>query len=585
MGATTIQSGDEFNALGKVIIGAAWFINNIKIRLVGIIISGLMFTMLALGIASGVWSGAKVANIAAHWGRFDTGGASKQALMDQIRSRLGYGGLLLQIKMIAARNGDAATAISAAKEATGEVRELVAAYRSAGISADEENALTQLLSVVASYEAALDLAARRPGPEAAQRLLVIDDDKAIQSLGVLSASVEQDSRLAANDLDGDLSSLKVSIFGTLVMATVLLLVLAVFFHWFTRYRVVAPVGAMQEVMARLTRGDKGIEVPFQQKRDEIGDMARAVEVFKENAIRLDMMAEEQRRTEAAAEVARRRDMVALADRFETEVKAVVDSVSAAASELQGLAAEMTSMADQAAAGAGEVASAACRVSDDVTSSAAAAEELSASIQEIRRQVGDSGRIAEAAIKDAEQARAVMLELSGASERIDHIVQLIETLAHRTDLLALNATIEAMRAGEMGKGFAVVAGEVKNLSAQTAKATGDITTQVGNIKAVSGDAVRAISAINVTIENIHAIAGAVAISVEQQTEATQEISRGVDRTASETRMVSERMNEVTQINTGTGDAARKVLLASSHLGEQAVRLSSQVGNFVAHVRSA
>lgn len=580
----TARHNSEYNALGNGILGAVWFINNVKVRLVGTIISGLMLIMLGVGVASGVWSAVKVGNIGTHWHGFDTGAASKRALMDQIRHRIGYGGLLFQVKEVMQRNGDAPTAISAAKEAAGKIRALTAAYRSAGVSLAEDKALVGLTEVIAAYEGALDQASRATGPAALAPLLAIKDDAIGPALATLSEAIRQESEVSSRAVDSALTGLSVSIFSSLTLNTILLLVLAVFFHWFTRHRIVAPLDAMVHVMDRLTHGDKSVTVPFQDKNDEIGGMARAVEVFKENAIRIDRMAEERRQAETASEEAKRQQMQALADRFEREVKGVVTAVSGAAGELQSLAHDMTSMAERAQSSTGDVAAASARLTNDVSTSAAAAEELSVSIQEIRRQVGDSSTMAANAVKEAERAREVMGDLSLASERIDHIVQLIEGLAHRIDLLALNATIEAMRAGEYGKGFAVVANEVKNLSAQTAKATGDITEQIENIKSVSGDAVRAIGAISASIEQLNTIAGSVASAVAQQSEATGEITRGIDRTASETRVVSQNMTEVAQLNTETGDSAKKVLGASKRLGEDASRLTAQVGAFVEHVRA-
>lgn len=573
----------ELNALGRSAVGAVWFINNVKVRLVGTIISGLMIAMLLVGVTSGLWSAVKVSGIASHWHGFDTGAASKRSLMDQIRHRIGYGGLLYQVKEVMQRKGDAATAVSAAKEATGKLRALAAAYRSTGVSPAEDQALTGLIAVIAGYETALDEAAHAPGPAAVAALLGVKDDDIGPALATLSEAIKQESDISSRAVDDAVTGLTVSNLSSLVMNTVMLLVLAVFFHWFTRHRIVAPLDAMVHVMDRLTHGDKGVDVPFQEKRDEMGEMARAVEVFKENAIRIDRMAEERRHAELAAEESKRQQMQSLADRFEREVKGVVEAVSGAASELQNLARDMTSMADRATSSTGDVAAASTRLTNDVTTSAAAAEELSASIREIRRQVGDSSVMAANAVKDAEKARGVMGNLAKASERIDHIVQLIEGLAHRIDLLALNATIEAMRAGEYGKGFAVVAGEVKNLSAQTAKATGDITEQIANIKAVSGEAVKAIGDISTTIERLDAIAGTIASAVAQQSDATAEITRGVDRTASETRVVSDSMAEVASLNTETGTSAKQVLAASQRLGEDAARLTTQVGAFVAHVR--
>jgi methyl-accepting chemotaxis protein len=578
-----VHHDPELNVIGRTVVAGLAFLDNVRVRLVGVIISALMIFMLAVGIASGVWSSIKVGNIATHWHSFDTGAASKRTLMDQIRAGIGYGGLLFQVKEILANRGDPVAVAAGARQAAAQLRALVAAYRSAGVSPREEQALTSLVGVLAAYESALDGIARG-SRDGVAKLAAVRDDAAIQALSALADTIRSDSEDSARAVDAAVASLNASSLGSLALNGVLLVLLAVFFHWFTRIRIVQPLNALGQAMIQLTRGNKAVEVPFQDKRDEVGEMARSVQVFKENAIRLDRMAEERRQAELAAEEAKRREMQALADHFEHEVKGVVDAVAGAAAEMQALAQEMTGMTDSAVARTGEMVTATTRVSSDVSAAAAAAEELAASIHEIRRQVGESGQIAGTAVRDAGRARAVMGELSQASERIDSIVRLIEALAQRIDLLALNATIEAMRAGEFGKGFAVVAGEVKNLATQTGKATEQIGEHIAAIQRVSGDAVHAIGAVCGVIERMDAIAREVDSAVVQQSEATAEITRGVDRTATETRTVSDQMAEVAQLSTDAGGAAVKVLAATQRLGTDAARLSSQVQAFVAHVRS-
>ncbi|HEV7372457.1 methyl-accepting chemotaxis protein [Arenibaculum sp.] len=342
--------------------------------------------------------------------------------------------------------------------------------------------------------------------------------------------------------------------------------------------------ALALAMRRIADGDLDAATP-RGGRDEIAEMSRALEVFRGNAIEMraaEARAEQERRR---ASEERRSARLGLADRFEAEVMAVVERVSASAGEMHETANSMAGTADRAASEARTVADASEEASSGVQTAAAAAEELSASISEIGRQVNESARIARVAVADAERTDATMRGLEDAALKIGEVVRLIGEIAGQTNLLALNATIEAARAGEAGKGFAVVASEVKNLATQTARATEEISTQIGAMQSVTKDAVGAIQGIGSTISAIDGITAQIAAAVEQQGSATEEIARNVNRAAAGTGRASAGMARVTQASGQTGESAARVLAAAADVTGRAEELRGQVERFLSQIRAA
>lgn len=588
--AATLHHQSELNALGRFGVGIIRFVNNVKVRLVGLIISGMMLTMLIVGVATGVWSAVKVGSISAHWHEFDIGADSKRSILDEINNRIGYGGLLFQVKEIILHQGDShhgdfRAAMLAARQATGRVRALTAAYRSAGATAEEQQALTDIITVIASYETALDrIDGATSSAEAIAALDTIKDGAIGPALNALNDVIRQESQASSRAVGVSVSDLTTSNIASLIMNTVLLLVLAVFFYWFTKFRIILPLSAVSGVMDRLTHGDKSVDVPYQDKADEMGEMARAVQVFKENALRIDAMAEEQRQKDQAADIAKRQHMQELADHFEREVKGVVQAVSGAAGELQNLARELTSTAERAIDSTETVSGAADSATANVQTMATAAEELSSSIAEISRQVAEAASIALTASQETAKTNSIVDGLAGAASRIGEVVGMINHIAGQTNLLALNATIEAARAGDAGKGFAVVATEVKGLAEQTAKATDEITAQITSVQDETRRAVDAIKGIGAIIEQVRQISTSISISVKQQGTATQEIARNVVQAADGNRAVSDSLAQVAALNGETGESAGQVLTAAHRLGEDAQRLTQQVETFVSYVRT-
>jgi methyl-accepting chemotaxis protein len=346
-----------------------------------------------------------------------------------------------------------------------------------------------------------------------------------------------------------------------------------------------PITAMTDTMSRLAKGDHGVEVPGRGRGDEIGSMAGAVQVFKENAQAVERMRDEQKAAEAQAEAEKRRSLNDLANSFEASVRTVVESVTTAATQLEGNAQRLSSTAEQSRAQAANVASSAQQTAANVQTVAASAEEMTSSIGEITRQVGQSAAIAQRAQQRAENTNATIQSLAEQAKGIGDVVSLINDIASQTNLLALNATIEAARAGEAGKGFAVVASEVKSLASQTAKATEEISQQIGAMQGATTSAVEAIVEITRTIAEINEIATTIAAAVEQQDAATREIARNVQQAAQGTQVISTTIDDVQQAAHGTGTAATEVLAAAQALTRQSDRLSGEVDRFIRQVRGA
>jgi methyl-accepting chemotaxis protein len=371
----------------------------------------------------------------------------------------------------------------------------------------------------------------------------------------------------------------------LLAATALLIVLsAIAIVWFyVGPQVVGRLRTLEAAMRRIAAGELEAKIPA-ATGDEIGAMAGALVVFRDNAVQIREANERAAREQAEASEQRRRERLKIAEEFEAQVRSVVDAVSASSTRLQENANGMAATAEDASRQTAAVASVSEQTTTNVSTVATSAEELSSSISEIARQVAESTKIAGQAVAEAERTNTTVQGLSEAAQRIGDVVKLISDIAGQTNLLALNATIEAARAGEAGKGFAVVAAEVKNLATQTAKATEEITSQITAIQSSTGSSVAAIAAIGTTIGRVNEIANSIAAAVEEQGAATQEIARNVQEAARGTSEVSANIAGVAAAAGKTGTSAGEVLEAAEQLSHQAESLRGSVDQFLGRIRA-
>ena len=348
--------------------------------------------------------------------------------------------------------------------------------------------------------------------------------------------------------------------------------------------VTGSIARLGQSMEGLAGGRIDIDVFGQDMSNEVGGMARMVQVFKENAIEKDQLEMAQTEAREQAEAEKRGLMAKTADDFEASIGSVVEGVSSASGTMQSSAESMTALADQTSEQTSSVAAAANRASANVQTVAAAAEELSSSIGEIGRQVAQSSEIARRAVRDAKHTNDEIRGLAEAANKIGEVVAMITDIADQTNLLALNATIEAARAGDAGKGFAVVASEVKNLANQTGNATDEIGAQIDAVQTATRDAVAAIEGIGKTIGEINDIATAIAVAVEEQASATQEIARNVEQAAADTSEVSFTVAAVTEAAGETGHTAGQVRDVAHDLADKSKTLRSEVGRILNQIRT-
>jgi methyl-accepting chemotaxis protein len=348
--------------------------------------------------------------------------------------------------------------------------------------------------------------------------------------------------------------------------------------------VIRPMTRMTGVMARLAGGALNIEIPSLNRADEVGAMAKAVQVFRENALRVQEMESEQAGLKLRAEEDRRAAISRVADGFEQAIGRIVEVVSSASSEIELAAGGLTKTAETSNKLTAAAASASDLSSANAQSAASASEEMASSVTEIGRQVQQSEDITRAAVHQAEQTNALISELSQSAGRIGEVVKLIAAVAEQTNLLALNATIEAARAGEAGRGFAVVASEVKALATQTAKATEEIGAQITQMQSATQQSVSAIKAISATIGQISEISTTIAAAVEEQGVATQEIARNVQQAAQGTVQVGNSIADVSRGAAKTEEAAGQVHGLARSLSQQGSQLKLEVKKFLTTIRA-
>jgi len=409
--------------------------------------------------------------------------------------------------------------------------------------------------------------------------------KTFRAIEPLTVEVGQGVRRLYEEADAAEAEIRGSVKMWMLIALVLAVVVVSATSLLIGRSISTALSAMVRAMTGLAGGDATIAIPGLARKDEVGEMAGAVQVFKTNMVETERLRAEQSESEARQVQQRKADMHRLADAFEGAVGEIVETVSSAATELEAAARTLTTTAERSQELAGAVAAASEEASTNVQSVASASEEMSSSVNEISRQVQESSRVANDAVEQAQKTNDRVGELSKAAARIGDVVELINTIAGQTNLLALNATIEAARAGEAGRGFAVVASEVKALAEQTAKATGEISQQIGGIQAATQESVGAIREIGHTIGRMSEISSTIAAAVEQQGAATQEISRNIQHASEGTSQVSFNIADVQRGAGETGSASAQVLSSAQSLSSESNRLKLEVNRFLSTVRAA
>lgn len=354
------------------------------------------------------------------------------------------------------------------------------------------------------------------------------------------------------------------------------------FSWFSIAR---PIRRIGDVLRRISNGDKHIDLPYENRQDEIGDNARAAKAFKDNLLRIEEMEAVQKQDAARSVAERRAALEKLANDFEGAVGSIVDVVASASTELNATASQLTNSAQQTSRGSVAVSAASELASANVRTVAAAVEELSSSIHQISDQVSKSSEVASRAASEAQDTSSKVTELANSAQKIGGVVELIRSIAAQTNLLALNATIEAARAGDAGRGFAVVANEVKALAEQTANATSEISAQIAAIQQSTQMTTSVIEGIAATIGEVNAISGSITNSIAEQGSATQEIARAVAEASEGTADVSRNIANVTEVAENSTTASLQVLSSAQELSRQSEALRAEVGKFLRTVRAA
>ena len=492
-----------------------------------------------------------------------------------------------EAQLIIADSTSAQKQIAMITESTAAVNAALAAYRPLAAGQDEIALLAGIDGAWGAYQGWSDkiLGAVSEGDKDTAQVILLATSvqsitamrKALADARAYQTHAATRQQVAAEEVG---RSARLLIFGAIALAgSLCVLIGAAMVVGVTR-----PIGAMTGAMRRLAGREMHVDIPGVNRRDEIGEMAAAVKVFRDNMIEAERLATAEEQAHLAKEERAHR-LADLVWNFELSAEEMVGRMVSASTELEATAKSLTATAGQTDRQAVTVTVAAERASIGVQTVAAAAEELAASIVEIGHQVAQSSRIAGSAVTDAQRTDTIVRALAEAAEKIGHVVGLIASIAGQTNLLALNATIEAARAGEAGKGFAVVAGEVKSLATQTARATEEIGVQVAEIQSATKEAVRAISGIAATIEEVSSIATAIAAAVEQQGSATSEIARNVQQTAQAAQDVTLNINGVSRASGATGAAAEQVLAAAAGIARDSAAIAFEVTGFLEKVHAA
>ena len=505
----------------------------------------------------------------------------------QMLSALGYGGMIHNFTNYIIR-GDKPR-IAKIKKAINSYRQAAKSYRALGINVRESKALAAIDKAVSIYEKdlviAIDLRNGGMLPADISHRFKPDFEPLMQGLKTLNGAIEQQIMVSKNELTKNLKT--ASAFSVTVLWLALFATIAMMFLNSTIIftRIVAPIRNIKTTMFALAGGDMDVKIKYTGRQDEIGSMARAIEVFQKNALEITRLEQDKLRLEEMAVQKRKKTMFALSNSFEQSIGAVVTTTREAVSALEQTAITMHENASMAVEQADNVNSAAEESAASVTVVASASQELDASITGIQEEVEQSREMANMALAESEKSKDTMQDLVARTEKISSIVEMINDIAGQTNLLALNATIEASRAGEAGRGFAVVASEVKTLADQTSKATEEIGNQIGALQKISSLAAANMNEIDTVISRMNEFSTSVAGAITQQSAATNEIAQNIDMAASGTNEVTQGISMVKKSADDSGVTATSLQNHAKNLSEQTVLLDEKVASFVGTIRTA
>lgn len=512
---------------------------------------------------------------------------TKANLISHLRLTMGYDGLIHHFKDYVLTSDPAA--LAHIETSGSEALEVIATYRTLEISDEEDLALNNITAAVNKYlsntSEVTTFIADGYSPKRIDSQIAFDDKQAIEGISTLVAAASLEARDSQDQLTANLEWAHQLTSIALVIAIVSMIILAGLTAYVLIGRIVRPLRKIERDMTELADGNLDIDIYGTDNKDEIGDMAKAIEVFKRNSQEIQRLEEERHETERQNLEQRRADMDALAKSFEETVGSVVNTITHTVKGLEETATILDRTADTAIDQADAVTEAASKSSESVSIVASAAHELDASIRDIATKANQSREVSTEAISTSENAKTTMRALVDGANKINAIVDLINDIADQTNLLALNATIEASRAGDAGKGFAVVASEVKALAQQTAKATEEIAAQIGAVQNTSATAVTELDRVGAIIANIDELTAGIADVIEEQSKVTNEISQSINNASSVTDEVTQGMEAVRGASKDTEDAATRMNDATQVLDNESETLNERIKDFLNKIRAA